>query len=612
MLDYSLFPFNFSMLLREVESRGIELNLISDTDIIEAKFNSHVEYFINYITRLTPAVYLKIFNDKYYSKAFLIDKGISVPPGLVFGPDQAEFALGFAETIGYPVVIKPVNGSQGNLVFANLTDKYEFSKAFQLISSQLKSRSILVEKYFDGDDYRFLVIADQDVAIVKRSPPKIIGDGISSIKEIIDRENDRRMNPRTTCLCKIIIDDEEGVRTLKKQGLNASTIPLPGQVVQLRNNANVSFGASCENVLDTVHPSYIELARTIHSLFPGNAFTCIDILSKDVTVPVNADNYAFCEFNSDPGFSLHELPSIGEPHLVVRSIVDLLFPETKTDKQLNSNFRTSEVLKISSLAKAKDYPEYEKNGLILVNRRSERAYQHSLDKIIASSNFHDIIVVGSLDELFTLLHNAFSKAFEKDSDIAYRLAIDLQKTLSEYAREFGIDTLEVHFQRRINNFQVWHTDGTGSEQSSRKFTVNIAETLSGQHGTLVIHNNDLRREEYLKLVGLMDHADEQHDEQDFINLSTRKDILCNSHRIIEVPVGQLFLFTTGREYGLVHKPSTTSQWRLFMKAREVTSRMSTYLQGLNCPYEAIEAPGFLIKNESGWLLRDRLCILNKL
>lgn len=321
------------MLLKEAESRGIALRMIGDTDIIEAKLGEQTEYFINYTTRLTPAVYLSIFKDKYYSKMFLQDKGISVTPGCVFAPTQEWDALEYAMQMGFPVVIKPVNGSQGHFVFANLKDENEFSNAFKVIAKQFSSRCILVEKYFEGDDYRFLIIANKDIAVVKRSAPKITGDGVSSIRELVNKENDRRMNPRATCLCTIKIDDEESTRTLQGQGLTTSSIPSSGQMVVLRNNSNVSGGGSCDNVLETVDETWFDLARRIHALFPGNTFTCIDLLSKDVTVPVTHDGYAFCEFNSDPGFSLHEMPGTGKPHSVVKSMIDLLFPNSNSIDQ---------------------------------------------------------------------------------------------------------------------------------------------------------------------------------------------------------------------------------------------------------------------------------------
>jgi cyanophycin synthetase len=328
MIDFDSFKFNFALMLKAIAARNIELNCIGNTDIIEARLGSHVEYLVNYATRLTPEVNAAILRDKYYAKSILAEKGYSVMPGHVFAADNIASALNYAEHIGYPVVIKPVNGAQGDCVFPNLTDKREFIAAFAWISEKSSGCDILIEKYFAGDDYRFLVIADRDLAVVKRSAPCVTGNGISTIQQLIDRENHRRMNPRDTCLCEIYIKDEEGKRVLRHQNLTEESVLDKGQVARLRYNANVSWGGDCENVLDTVHPSYIELARSIHALFPGNHFTCVDILARDVTTPVTQDSYAFCEFNVDPGFSLHHMPGKGKPHLVLETIVDLLFPET--------------------------------------------------------------------------------------------------------------------------------------------------------------------------------------------------------------------------------------------------------------------------------------------
>jgi len=328
MIDYEAFKFNFALMLKAIAARNVELNCVGNTDIVEARLGAHVEYLVNYATRLTPEVNAAILRDKYYAKSILAEKGFSVPPGFVFSATEITAALTYAERLGYPVVIKPVNGAQGDSVFPNLVDEREFREAFQWISRKSQSRDILVEKYFDGDDYRFLVIADKDLAVVKRSAPRVTGDGVSTVQELIAVENYRRMNPRNTCLCEIHIKDEEGQRVLSHQGMTEESVPEKGQLVRLRYNANVSWGGDCENVLDTVHPSYLDLARSIHALFPGNHFTCVDILARDVTTPVSKDSYTFCEFNVDPGFSLHHMPGTGKPHLVLETIVDMLFPET--------------------------------------------------------------------------------------------------------------------------------------------------------------------------------------------------------------------------------------------------------------------------------------------
>jgi D-alanine-D-alanine ligase-like ATP-grasp enzyme len=325
------FKFNFQLMLREIESRGVRIRCLGNTDIVEASLGNHVEYLVDYISRLTPGVYLPILDDKFYAKEFVRDKGFSVIPGEVFGPSQIREAVQYAGQLGYPVVLKPTNAGHGDLAFVNLKDEASFISAFTEFSKYTNLRNMLVEKYCLGDDYRFLVVADKDIAVVKRTLPIVIGDGVSSIRSLVDKENYRRMNPRNTCLCPIYIDDIEGTRALTEQGFTQDSVPEKDQIVVLRYHANVSWGAECENVLKIVHPSYLDLARGIHALLPGNQFTGIDLLVKDITRPVTKDSYSFCEFNSDPGFSLHHMPSKGTPHMILRSIVDILFPETVND-----------------------------------------------------------------------------------------------------------------------------------------------------------------------------------------------------------------------------------------------------------------------------------------
>lgn len=327
-MNLDQFKFNFRLMLQEIKKRGINIRFVGNTNIIEASLEQHIEYLIDYKTRLIPGVYLSILDDKFYAKEFMREKGFTVVPGAVFHPLQLEEAICYASQIGYPVVLKPTNAGHGDLVFVNLKNESSFSTAFKEFSNYTNSTNMLVEKYYEGDDCRFFVVGDSDLAIVKRTLPSIIGDGVSSIRDLVENENYKRMHPRINCLCPIYIDDNEGKRVLEDQQLTPDSILQKNQKIVLRYNANVSWGAECENVIDLVHPSYLKLAKSIHALFPGSCYTVIDLLVNDITHPVASNNYAFCEFNSTPGFSLHHMPSKGVPHLILRSIIDVLFPET--------------------------------------------------------------------------------------------------------------------------------------------------------------------------------------------------------------------------------------------------------------------------------------------
>ncbi|KTD57426.1 hypothetical protein [Legionella shakespearei] len=331
MFDTSMFSFNFSLLLKYIADRGIELNLLPNTDIVVAQKEAHIEYLVNYQTSITPSNSYIILDDKFYSKKLMEYQGYSVPKARVFDHNGIEEALSFAGQIGYPVVLKKTNGSQGFFVYPNLQTEHELKTAFEDILKSEIQCNIMVEQHFDGDDYRFLIINGvEEPFIVRRTAPRVVGDGVSTIQSLIEKENHRRLNPRSTCLTEIFIQDTDGLRALNHQQLTLDSIPEKDRVVLLRYNANVTWGAQCE-ALDTnsIHPSYVELAKSIHKLFPENGFTSVDLLIKDPVTPCSPDSYIFCEFNTGPGFSLHHMPGIGAPQNVLDPIVDLLFPETK-------------------------------------------------------------------------------------------------------------------------------------------------------------------------------------------------------------------------------------------------------------------------------------------
>ena len=249
----------------------------------------------------------------------------------VFAKEHLKEACDFAASVGYPVVLKPTNGAEGNFVYANLQNEKEFRVAFEDLSHFTSLSNMMVEKHFDGNDFRFFVIDGVDEPfVVHRTLPEIVGDGVLTIRELIEQENQRRTNPRNTCVGKLYIDDADGLRALRHQNLTPDSIVDKGKHIKLRYNANVCWGAECETIdNDAIHPSYLQLVQQIHTLLPGNKFTTVDLLVQNIKKPCTEKNHAFGEFNVHPGFSLHHMPSRGKPQNVLDPLVDLLFPETK-------------------------------------------------------------------------------------------------------------------------------------------------------------------------------------------------------------------------------------------------------------------------------------------
>ena len=331
MFDFERVHFNFSLLLKCIAKRGIHLEYLGNTDAVVATYASHTEYLVNYLTKLIPANYSTLLSDKFYSNSFMQFCGISVLAARVFAKEQLNQACDFAAYIGYPVVLKPTNGSEGNFVYANLQNEKEFRFAFEDFSHFTTLCNMMVEKHFEGKDYRFFVIDGvEEPFVILRTIPEIVGDGKHSIKELIEQENYRRTNPRNTCLGELYIGDGEALRVLHHQKLTPDSVVDKGKHVQLRYNANVCWGGECETINnELIHHSYLQLAKRIHNFLPESKFSMVDILVHDIQKPCTEKNYAFCEFNVTPGFSLHHMPSRGKPQNVLDPFVDLLFPETK-------------------------------------------------------------------------------------------------------------------------------------------------------------------------------------------------------------------------------------------------------------------------------------------
>ncbi|OGI01221.1 MAG: hypothetical protein A2X42_06300 [Candidatus Margulisbacteria bacterium GWF2_38_17] len=322
--------FNFRLMIEELLKRGIKIEYIEGSDIVEAEYDGHVEIIANADTSLVPLNYADLISDKYLLKRYLQKKDVPVCEGRMFDHNELDLALFYAKSkLEFPVVIKPVAGSCGIGVFANIKTDEDFMLFFKEAASTGQGK-LLVEKYFaQADDYRFFTTVTGYQAIVKRTPPCVVGDGVSSIHELVQAENNRRRYPRRTCEGEIWLQDIEGARMLSQSGYHYIDVLTEGKILQLRNNSNVYFGGQCEDVTDSVHPSYLKLTSEILHLFPQLKYAGIDLLARDITKPAQRDNYVVSEIEYRVGFSLHTHPGKGIPRNILTPIVDMLFPETK-------------------------------------------------------------------------------------------------------------------------------------------------------------------------------------------------------------------------------------------------------------------------------------------
>jgi cyanophycin synthetase len=327
--DFSRISFNASLFVKEMQKRKIKVKFIGDTNVINANYDKHREILCDIHSSLLNYPQGWIINDKFYSKMWLNDHGFRVSPGKFFtGKDQIKKASDYATKLGFPVVLKPTVGSHGDNVYLNIKNRQELEEKIDMLYEKRGGNgNFLIEKHIAGNEYRIFITKNNFFAAVERIPASIIGDGKTNLLLLIQRENTRRMNVRTTCLCEIRLDDIT-FDFMEKNNVTLDDVPQKGKKIYLRENSNVSTGGNCHDVTDITHPSVKKLANNILNSFPDLPYIGIDLITSDISKKIEPNNYFICELNSAPGLSLHMMPETGISRNVAGALVDLLFPET--------------------------------------------------------------------------------------------------------------------------------------------------------------------------------------------------------------------------------------------------------------------------------------------
>ncbi|MBE9127167.1 acetate--CoA ligase family protein [Coleofasciculus sp. LEGE 07092] len=267
-------------------------------------------------------------------KAFLNTLGFPVPKGDIVV--SLEEALVIARKIGYPVAVKPVIGHKGIGVTADVQNAEELEFAFDRAVKAIHEEQpigVIVEKSIRGSDYRLLCVNGRFVAATERRPASIIGDGSSTIAELIERENQTlaRMDTPTSPLSKIQ-SDEAMEMYLDEQGLFLDSVIEKNHTVYLRKVANLSSGGVSLDATRIVHPDNVILAQDVAQHF---RLTClgIDLIARDLTKSWKDSEFAILEINAAPGISMHLRPAVGES-VDVPSLILETFYESSVDARI--------------------------------------------------------------------------------------------------------------------------------------------------------------------------------------------------------------------------------------------------------------------------------------
>ncbi len=309
-------------LVRAAEARDIPWYRLNDASLIQVGQGRYAKRIEAALTSQTSHIAVEIASDKNLCNQLLSDLGLPVPRQRQV--HDADEAVSAADRIGYPVVVKPLDGNHGRGVTVNITDEAGVEAAFALADEE--GSAVVVESMIQGDDHRLLVVDGELVAAARRVPGHVRGDGRHSIAELVEIVNrdPRRGVGHENVLTRLELD-AQAMKLLDERGYTPDTVPPEGEEVYLRKTANISTGGTAVDCTDTIHPDNKLMAeRAIRAI--GLDVGAVDFLTTDITRSYRETGGGICEINAGPGLRMHIAPSEGRPRDVGGRIMDMLFP----------------------------------------------------------------------------------------------------------------------------------------------------------------------------------------------------------------------------------------------------------------------------------------------
>ena len=313
-------------IVEEAVNRDIPWIRLGTNSLVQLGYGINQMRFQATITCKTSSIAVDIACNKELTKKMLGMASIPVASGSIC-VDEEDLAKTI-EKIGYPIVLKPLDGNHGKGASINVTNWEDAVSGLAFAKNY--SHRIIVEKFITGFDFRILVIDNKLVAAAKRVPAHVVGDDLHTIQELIEITNldPRRGYGHENVLTQIDVDrDTEDL--LQKLKYTLETIPDKGEIVYLKSTANLSTGGTSVDITDMMHPENIFLAERISRVI-GLDICGVDIMAENLTQPLKVNGGVILEVNAAPGFRMHLAPSEGLPRNVAAPVIDMLYPPGKT------------------------------------------------------------------------------------------------------------------------------------------------------------------------------------------------------------------------------------------------------------------------------------------
>lgn len=318
-------------IVNEAASRNIPWRELPTRRMIQFGYGVNQRFIQASQTDATSILGIEMAGDKESTIALLQEAGLPVPQGkMIRYFDQLEAAIDLIG--GFPVVIKPLDGNHGRGITLNIQSWQAAEAAYDLAQAESKSGMIRVERFYQGKDYRVLVVNGKVVAAAERIPAHVVGDGQTTIAELVEWTNQdpQRGNGHEKTLTRITIDDHSQY-VLAQQGYTLDSIPDSEAICYLKATANLSTGGIAIDRTDEIHPETVWFCERAAKRV-GLDIAGIDITAPDIRQPLRETNGVIVEVNAAPGLRMHLQPSQGIPRNVAAPIVDMLYPQGKTGR----------------------------------------------------------------------------------------------------------------------------------------------------------------------------------------------------------------------------------------------------------------------------------------
>ncbi|HEX7949612.1 MAG TPA: cyanophycin synthetase [Candidatus Limnocylindrales bacterium] len=311
-------------LIDEAVSRDIPFIRLDRHSLVQFGHGVYQQRIRATMTSRTSAIAVDIASDKSLTNQLLDSAGLPVPRAQVV--EDVDAAAAAATRLGFPCVVKPLDGNHGRGVHLDLRSEEEVRAAFDGALREARAGNVIVESYVAGNDYRCLVIGGKVAAIAERVPASVTGDGEHTVRQLVDLANadPRRGFGHEKVLTRIAVDDAAEA-LVRAQGYGLDDVPPAGTSVKLALTGNMSTGGTSIDRTMEAHPDNVEIAETAARIV-GLDVAGIDFICPDIATPVRETGGAIVEVNAAPGFRMHTHPTEGEPQYVARPVIDSLFP----------------------------------------------------------------------------------------------------------------------------------------------------------------------------------------------------------------------------------------------------------------------------------------------